>query len=296
MNKHFQILPLFIFFVLLSTTACDEAGVATPVQETPTISELATALPTHENPTTEPSENVAEVEESADDDPLATWLTQLQRGEIDTVNTDESLHWVLGYFLYYGPIEGFGIDNLIYNALRAYRRLDRQEVTEETQTQGDKNFMIIADTLDYSPEGALTDQIGQTEAIRAAIFEHIVETQNELSPSEALASNNIVGVIAPPAPNSLGDKFLVYGQDSPDADFRFVGVVMAVDAINSDNVRYLDNPPDGWTSLRWLGDATGPFWQNLPVASSDDPTNEHAARIGVLLINEAVYNDVIMGE
>ena len=132
----------------------------------------------------------------------------------------------------------------------------------------------------------------QSEAVRAALLAHVVDSQSELTPDEALASDNFVGVIAVPAPASIGEKFLAYGQASPSAEFEFAGVVIVVDATSSQNI---GNPYSygEWVNLRWLGDASGPFWEALPSSLPNDPTNVTIPRAGVLLINEAVYKDLV---
>ncbi len=299
---------LLLAFIVGVFVGCNDAvtteAVETPVAEIPVIETNTIELV--ETPLTEtPTIIVVTIEETATPtptdtatpipDPVAKWLEGVRAGSIEAVNIDTRIHWAVGYFLYYGTVEGIGIDNLIYNALESYRRLGTGEVTLETQSRGDKNLMAIADTLNYSPTGSLVDQIGQTAQIRAEILEHVVESQHELTPEEALASGNVVGMIAPPAPKSKGEKFLVYKQVSADGEFEFVGVVVSVDTAGHGNTGNSYSDAD-WDNLRWLGDATGPFWTNLPVSAASDPTNLHEARLGVLLINEVVFEEIIAGE
>lgn len=231
----------------------------------------------------------------ADTDPvepgaLDAWLQQVKNGEVQNGSVADPLAWNLGYFLYYGELESIGIDNLIYNALEAHRRLSTGEVTQATQSQNDQNLMAITDGLQHNPDVALTEQIGQTPEIKAAILAHVVDNQQNLSPEEALNSGTVIGFFGPPAPQSIGGKYLVFKQNTPDADFEFLGVIIAVDATSQDNQQAYS--VGEWQSLVWLGDASGPFWNDLPAGSSGDPASTGEGRPGVLLISEATYREM----
>jgi len=222
-----------------------------------------------------------------------TWLQQINSGELPLESPRESFDWGLGYLLYYGPVESLGVDNLIYNALRVHTRLETGEVTTENLSQNDQNLLELTEGIEFDPEVDPTEQIGQTPEIREAILDRIAAGQADLSPEEALASNEVIGVLAPPAPEALGAKYLVYTQETSDSDFEFLGVVIAVDATTQgDRETYSFQ---GWENLPWLGDATGPFWDDLPAGVSGDPTNTAEGRPGVLLISETTYEEIKVG-
>lgn len=219
---------------------------------------------------------------------LDNWLQEVNASEGEILQIGQRLGYGLGYLLYYGDVETLGVDNLIYNALEAHRRRD----TGEAASPGDENLIELAEGLVYNPEVELTEQVGQSEEVRAAIMERVVDNQRDLSPQEALDSGNVVGIVALPAPESIGEKFLVYTQDSPDAELEFLGVVIAVDAssqsVDSQEVYSFQ----GWEELPWLGDATGPFWDDLPAGVSDDPANTDEGRPGVLLLSEEMFTEI----
>ena len=91
----------------------------------------------------------------------------------------------------------------------------------------------------------------------------------------------------------MGGKYLVFVQPEPGADFEFLGVIMAVDAAGGNRESYSLN---GWNDLTWLGDASGPFWDDLPLGNSGDPANTGEARPGVLLLSEKVYMEMMGAE
>ena len=221
------------------------------------------------------------------------WLQQINSGELPLESRGESFDWALGYLLYYGPVESLGVDNLIYNAQRVNRRLDTGEVTMANLSQNDQNLLELTEGIEFDPDVDPTEQIGQTPAIREAILDRIVASQAELSPEEALASNEVVGVLAPPAPEALGAKYLVYTQETPDSDFEFLGVVIVADATtDGERETYTFQ---GWEGLPWLGDAAGPFWNDLPAGVSGDPENTDEGRPGVLLVSESAYEEIKAG-
>lgn len=234
----------------------------------------------------------------AGEDPLAASLDRLKRGEIDPVRMEAGLDWAQGFFTYYAPldsIQALGIDNLIYRALEVHRRLDTGEFTEETMSQNARNLLAISDGIQYSSDRPLTEQVGQTAEIREAILARVVEGQTDLSPLEALASDKIAGVFAPPAVEAIGGKYLVFTQETPESEFAFLGVILAVDVAGAGghSLTYSDQ---GWDTLNWLGDATGPFWGRLPIGNSGDPANTAEARPGVLLLSEGVYKEIVGGD
>lgn len=227
------------------------------------------------------------------DEALTAWLQRVNQGELETANSGDTLDWGYGYVVYYGAMESIGVDNLIYNALEVRRRLDTGEVTEENLTQADENLLTLAEGIAYESGTDLTQQVAQTPEIRNEILAHAADSQANLSPQDALDSDNIVGVIAPPAPESIGQKYLVYTQDSPDAEFTFEGVILAVDATNTTSAEPYS--VDEWNGLTWLGDAGGPFWDDLPAGVSGNPDDTTEGRPGVLLISENTYEQITSG-
>lgn len=232
-------------------------------------------------------------ETSVNDQTLDSWLQQVNNDQIESTPMGETLDWGEGYLVYYGPVDSVGIDNLIYNALEVHRRLDTGEVTEDTLSESEQNLLEITEGIEYDSEADLTDQIAQTPEIRRSIMEHIAESQTDLTPQEAMDSNNIVGVFGPPAPESIGSKFLVYTQESPDAEYSFLGVILAVDATTQANMME-PYSADEWNDLPWLGDASGPFWDDLPAGVSGDPSSTDEGRPGVLLVSEAMFDELSM--
>lgn len=242
----------------------------------------------------DPPEATSDQDAGADDEALAAWLAQLRAGEIAPVNMESDLDWGLGFFLYYSDIDSIralAIDQIIYHTLVVHRKVDTGEVSEETLTQNQRNLLHIAEEIHYDSNAPLPDQVSQTGEIRQTILAHIVEDQQHLAPAEALASNNVVGVFGPPAAEAIGGKYLVFAQDTPDADFRFVGVILAVDAAGAGSGPSYSH--QGWNNLVWLGDASGPFWEDLPLGNSGDPANTGEARPGVLLISQDLYEEIM---
>jgi hypothetical protein len=229
---------------------------------------------------------------------MEAWLAQIQAGDIESYNVsaadgaEQSFRWGLGYLTYYGSMEGVGLDNLIYNALRAYMRLATGETTADNLPRNSTNFFQIAEGLQLDPSTPAENQIGQTPALRQAILDKVVADQHTLSPDEALASGEIMGVIAIPSPEDIGAKYLVYGQSMPGEPFVFVGVVLVVDAITRENASTVQYSSETWDHLPWLGDAAGPFWEKVPPGGSGDPTKTNEGRPGVLFVHEGQYEAV----
>jgi hypothetical protein len=225
------------------------------------------------------------------DDSLNNWLTQLNNGEIPSISQAGAFDYGLGYLVYYGSIDDIGVDNIIYNALEARNRLETGERTNETLTRNEQNLLDMTEGLVFDPEVALTDQVQQSPEVRQRILDRVTNSQSNLSPSDALASGNVIGVFAPPDPQAIGSKYLVYTQSAPGADFNFLGVVIAADAVSPGAPREVYSF-QGWESLPWLGDAGGPFWEQLPPGVSGDPSATDEGRPGVLLISEQTYREL----
>ena len=275
------ILRALLLVTVLVLAACE------PVSDSESEPEPASS---DESPVTSAPDEGSAVSGAGDVD---TWLQQINSGELPLESRSESFDWALGYLLYYGPVESLGVDNLIYNAQRVNRRLDTGEVTMANLSQNDQNLLELTEGIEFDPDVDPTEQIGQTPAIREAILDRIVTSQADLSPEEALASNEVVGVLAPPAPEALGAKYLVYTQETPDSDFEFLGVVIVADATtDGERETYTFQ---GWEGLPWLGDAAGPFWNDLPAGVSGDPANTDEGRPGVLLVSESAYEEIKAG-
>jgi hypothetical protein len=228
---------------------------------------------------------------SGNDERFQRWLEQIRAGDVpsddfdEAARTSEPFQWALGYLTYYGSIEGIGLDNLIYNALRVQRRLATGETTPATLTPNEQNLLDITEGIQHSRDMSLEQQIGQTAAVRAAILERITQDQSRLTPEEALAANEVAGLIGTRSPQDLGGKYLVYYQEEPGSEFEFVGVVIVADvaAQQAAPQTYSHGP---WQRLPWLGDAAGPFWEQIPTGASGDPTNVEEGKPGVLLVSE----------
>lgn len=294
------ILLLFVFALAACNDSDDQKSGENSSNTTESVEVESSDSDNEESATTEPvSTDVEKLdtevsEEAMNNAELNTWLQQVNNGEIPSNSTSETIAWRLGYFTYYGSLESLGIDNMIYYALGVHRRLDTGEFTQDNLTQNAQNLLQITDGINYNSDAPLTDQIGQPPEVRNAILEHFVSTQKELSPQEALDSNNFIGVFAPPSPDSVGGKYLVFIQDSPDAEFSFLGAIFAVDGTtrNADQTSNIGE----WQDIFWLGDASGPFWSDLPITGGADPTITTAGRPGVLLISEETFAKIEAGE
>lgn len=224
-----------------------------------------------------------------------SWLQSINSGELPKISNDGSFEYGLGYLLYYGSIDSIGLDNLIYNALLVHRQLETGEVTSENLSKSQQNLLDLTEGIEFNPDIDPTEQVGQTPEIREAILERISQSQTGLSPDEALNSNEVSGVIAIPSPEDIGSKYLVYVQDSPDSEFEFAGVVVAADGISEESATDETYSFQGWSDLPVLGDAAGPFWNELPAGVSGDPSNTAEGRPGVLLMHENMYEELSQG-
>jgi hypothetical protein len=220
----------------------------------------------------------------------------INNGELSSESRDGSFEYGLGYLLYYGSIDEIGLDNLIYNALLVHRQLDTGEVTTENLSESQQNLLELTEGIEFNPDIDPTEQVGQTPEIREAILGRITQIQTELSPDEALNANQVSGVVAIPSPDDIGRKYLVYAQDSPDSEFEFLGVVVAADAESEESASPETYSFQGWSALPSLGDAAGPFWNELPAGVSGDPNNIDEGRPGVLLISERTYEEIKQGK
>jgi hypothetical protein len=275
----------FLLAAILLTTACAEMNDDRPAgAETPVAGAPASDPPTADIHGIGPS--FSQVDE---------WLQQVRLGEVERYHetavddANRSLRWALGYFTYYGALETIGLDNLIYNALRAHVRRATGETTAAYRQTNDRNLLQLSDGIQFDRGMAPENQVAQTPAIRQAILNRIVEQQSHLSPEEALASDEVIGVVALISPEDVGVKYLVYTQAGPEEEFVFLGVVIVVDAIRRSGPGRETYSFQGWRQLAWLGDATGPFWQQLPPGLSGDPDNINEGRPGVLLLHEGEY-------
>jgi len=205
----------------------------------------------------------------------------------------ESLDWGLGYLVYYGDVEKLGVDNLIYNALEVHKRLESGDVTADNLSRGAQNLLDLTDGIVYDPSVELTQQIAQTPEIRQTILDRISQDQSGLSPEEALDANEVVGIVALNAAETVGRKYLVYTQNSPDDDFSFLGTVIAADA--APQTAGEPYSFQNWNELPLLGDAAGPFWDDLPAGVSGDPANTSEGRPGVLLVSEKSFEEISQG-
>jgi hypothetical protein len=227
----------------------------------------------------------------ADAGGIEGWLRQVNNGELPLRNEGQTLDYGLGYFVYYTSIET-AIDTLIYNALVVHDQMATGDASEGSLAQNQQNLVDFTEGVQYDPEVDATEQIVQTEEIRDSILGRVVESQSDLTPEEALDSNEVIGFVALNAQEDIGRKYLVYTQESPDADFQFLGVVLAVDADGQTAGSSETYSFQGWQDLPLLGDASGPFWENLPAGVSGDPANTDEGRPGVLLISESTYQEI----
>lgn len=282
-SKERHIFPVLLLAAMLIFAGCGETNSSQSTQG-PTPSDQSPGISVSDETST-----------TSGGGEVITWLQMIGNGELPLEKRADSFEWGLGYLVYYGPIETLGLDNLIYNALRVHKRLATGEVTTANLSQNDQNLLELTEGLEFNPDVDPTEQIAQTPEIRGVILERITPSQEGLSPEEALASNEIIGVIALPSPEDLGGKYLVFTQETPEAEFVFLGVIVVADAIIQEAATTETYSFQGWEDLPYLGDAAGPFWNHIPAGVSGDPTNTAEGRPGVLLISESKYEEIKQG-
>lgn len=243
----------------------------------------------------EANENMADESDEIEDDieqatSIDDWLQQVNEGQVAMVSEGETLDYGLGYFVYYSDIEN-AVDTLIYNAQVVRKQMADGEIAEGNLTQAQQNLLNITGDLAFDPELPAEEQVQQSDEVRQAVIDRVVEDQSGLSPQESLDSDEVIGYVAGHSAEDIGKKYLVYTQDSPDAEFQFLGVILMVDADgqsidSSDTYSF-----QGWEDLPLLGDASGPFWDDLPVGVSGDPANTNEGRPGVLLVSQSTYEE-----
>lgn len=284
MKRKFLILTVLMLIFGLMLSACNDDSNTNEANENNTAE------------VTERNDNNVEVSESDDNevataDNLDEWIQQVNDGTLPKMGGEGELDYGLGYFLYYAPIDSTGLDNLIYNGLVIHKQLEDGDISADSLTQGQQNLLDITDGIVFNPEVEITAQIGQTEDVRQTIFGRLTADQQGMSPKDALEANAVSGILATNSGEDIGKKYLVYGQPSPDADFEFVGTILAVDASGSGNTGQ-SYSFQGWDSLPLLGDASGPFWNLIPTGMSGDPANTNEGRPGVLLISQSTYQEI----
>lgn len=243
----------------------------------------------------EANENMADESDEIEDDieqatSIDDWLQQVNEGQVAMVSEGETLDYGLGYFVYYSDIEN-AVDTLIYNAQVVRKQMADGDIAEGNLTQAQQNLLNITGDLAFDPELPAEEQVQQSDEVRQAVIDRVVEDQSGLSPQESLDSDEVIGYVAGHSAEDIGKKYLVYTQDSPDAEFQFLGVILMVDADgqsidSSDTYSF-----QGWEDLPLLGDASGPFWDDLPVGVSGDPANTNEGRPGVLLVSQGTYEE-----
>ncbi len=284
MKKNTIIAMLFMLLAALMLAACDGSD-NDNTSETQSNGEETTAV------SQEDEQPDVEVDSSGNEGGIEGFLEQINNGSLPKTGGEGTLNYGLGYFLYYAQINPTGLDNLIYNGLVIHKQLADGEISADSLTNGQQNLLDITDGIVLNPDIGLTDQIGQSVEAREAILARLTADQKGMSPEEALDSNEVVGIAALNSGADIGRKYLVYGQDTPDSDFEFIGVIIVVDAsgVAGSGQTYSFQ---GWDSLPLLGDSSGPFWNDIPTGVSGDPANTAEGRPGVLLISESKYEEI----
>ncbi len=283
---------IMILTAVFLFAGCDDEDNATPNAQTE-VDNTAVAGAGGNLDDSEANENTETDDETGNTQPgsIDEWLQQINSGQVPMVGESDGLDYGLGYFVYYTAVEN-ALDTLIYNALVVHDQIASGDIAEGSLTQQQQNLLDITGDLAYDPALLAEEQVQQSEEIRQAILSRVVDDQSGLSPQEALDSNEVIGLVAGHSQEDIGKKYLVYTQDSPDADFEFLGVVMVMDAdgqaIDSSETYNFQ----GWEDLVLLGDASGPFWDDLPVGVSGDPANTDEGRPGVLLVSQSTYDEL----
>jgi hypothetical protein len=289
---------LLLSFILLVAAGCDNSDNPNNTTNTTNQNNLDNNTNLNDNMDADTDDTSNDTPDNTDtaatESDIDAWLQQVNNDAITPPNPGGAFEWGMGYLVYYGSMETIGVDNLIYYALEAHSRMNDDEVRTDEQNRNDQNLIDLTEGITYDPAVDLTNQIAQTSDIRNGIMDRVVESQADMTPDEALASNEIIGIVAPPAPEAVGAKYLVYTQDTPDAEFKFLGVVIAADAAAQASGETYSF--QGWNELPLIGDATGPFWDDLPAGVSGDPAATDEGRPGVLLVSEAMYDDIQNGD
>jgi hypothetical protein len=242
------------------------------------------------------NENMAEEADEMEDDidqatSIDECLQQVNDGQVPMVSEGETLDYGLGYFVYYTDIEN-AVDTLIYNAQVVRKQLADGDIAEGSLTKAQQNLLDITGDLAFDPDLLAEEQVQQSDDIRQAVINRVVEDQSGLSPQEALDSNEVIGYVAGHSIEDIGKKYLVYTQETPDADFEFLGTVIVMDADGQSIHSTETYNFEGWENLVLLGDASGPFWDNLPLGVSGDPANRDEGRPGILLVSQDRYEEM----
>ncbi|MCB8984368.1 MAG: hypothetical protein H6659_11120 [Ardenticatenaceae bacterium] len=295
MKKVKLLLTLLLIGLLAVFAACsaDDNSPNNPDNPNTMDQTTTTALPPTESVPAADTASPADVGASGEGGDMNAWLQQVNNDQTATMSQGEALDWGLGYLVYYGDISEVGLDNLIYNALEVQKRLDTGAVTADNMSLQAQNLLDLTDGIEYDPSVELTQQVAQTPDVRQTILNRISQDQSGLSPQEALDANEVSGIVALNSADTVGRKYLVYTQDSPDDDFSFLGTVIAADAAPQTGGEPYSY--QNWQELPLLGDATGPFWNDLPTGVSDDPANTDEGRPGVLLVSQTAFEDINQG-
>lgn len=159
-----------ILLVIVLLVAC--AGTTNSDDNSVPATRATNRVPTEDEVANDSSEEEAgDPENPAEEDALASWLQQIQTGEIADVRMDADLEWARGFFLYYSSLDSIralAIDQIIYHALEARRRLDTGEFAEETVTRNARNLLTIAEGIQYD-----------SSAIICKIFDHSFFSQKK---------------------------------------------------------------------------------------------------------------------
>jgi hypothetical protein len=244
-------------------------------------------------------------------------------------NYDVPLGVGLGFVTYYGKDEAAGVANLIYRGLLAQHRFinsddgvleprwenilrltagiefknQQQLLSELNENQADyneKRNWIISDYLRYQTAH-------QPRWLIDRLMELVVESQAHLTEVEALASDQIIGFVATRSPQDVGRKFLVYQVEGWESVPVWVGVVLAVDSASRVDwygyegllkgrglhQKVLSHPRFN-QALAWMGDMSFGVYRQLPVVAEGlDKLNTNRPRVGVLLVDEEKYREMV---
>lgn len=138
--------------------------------------------------------------------------------------------------------------------------------------------------LEISPENA-----SPSELLNLA-KNKITESQNKLSPQEALDQKKYLGYVATRGRDDIGKRLLLWTVSSPGEkpEINFIGVVLVTD--NSGHDENLNKPYklDNWR-LPWMLDVSDTVIPHLPLGRAPDPNYLMAGRPGIVAISEDFY-------